>query len=69
MENAKAKVGSKQLDLIVANDITAEGSGFGSDTNKVTLIDRDLAVEELPLLGKYDVSNRILDRVKRLFRD
>ena len=69
VENAKAKVGSNQLDLIVANDITAEGSGFGSDTNKVTLIDRDLAVEELPLLGKYDVSNRILDRVKRLFRD
>jgi len=69
VENAKAKVGSKQLDLIVANDITAEGSGFGSDTNKVTLIDRDLAIEELPLLSKYDVSNRILDRVKRLFRD
>ena len=69
VENAKAKVGSKQLDLIVANNITAEGSGFGSDTNKVTLIDRDLAVEELPLLGKYDVGNRILDRVKRLFRD
>jgi phosphopantothenoylcysteine decarboxylase/phosphopantothenate--cysteine ligase len=69
VENAKAKVRSKQLDLIVANDITAEGSGFGSDTNKVTLIDRDLAVEELPLLNKYDVSNRILDRVKGVFRD
>ena len=67
--NAKAKVGSKKLDLIVANDITAEGSGFGSDTNQVTLIGRDLAVEELPLLTKYDVSNRILDRVKDLFRD
>ena len=69
VENAKAKVRSKQLDLIVANDITAEGSGFGSDTNKVPLIDRDLGVEELPLLSKYDVSNRILDRVKGLFRD
>ncbi|MCH8990072.1 MAG: bifunctional phosphopantothenoylcysteine decarboxylase/phosphopantothenate--cysteine ligase CoaBC, partial [Chloroflexi bacterium] len=69
VQNAKAKVGSKNLDLIVANDITAEGSGFGSDTNKVTIIDRDLAVEELPLLSKYDVSNRILDRVKALFRD
>jgi phosphopantothenoylcysteine decarboxylase/phosphopantothenate--cysteine ligase len=69
VENAKAKVNSKQLDLIVANDITAEGSGFGSDTNKVTLIDRELGVEELPLLTKYDVSNRILDRVKGLFRD
>ncbi|MCH8799850.1 MAG: bifunctional phosphopantothenoylcysteine decarboxylase/phosphopantothenate--cysteine ligase CoaBC [Chloroflexi bacterium] len=69
VENAKAKVGSKKLDLIVANDITAEGSGFGSDTNQVTLIGRDLAVEELPLMTKYDVSNRILDRVKDLFRD
>ena len=69
VENAKAKVGSKKLDLIVANDITAEGSGFGSDTNQVTLIDRDLKVEELPLLTKYDVSNRILDRIKDLFRD
>ena len=69
VENAKAKVGSKNLDLIAANDITAEGSGFGSDTNKVTLIDRDLSVEELPLLTKYDVGNRILDRVKALFPD
>ncbi len=69
VENAKDKVRSKQLDVSVANDITAEGSGFGSDTNKVTLIDRDLGVEGLPLLSKYDVSNRILDRVKGLFRD
>ena len=68
VENAKIKVESKKLDLIVANDITAEGSGFGSDTNQVTLIDRDLVVEELPLLSKYDVSNRILDRVIGLFR-
>ena len=69
VQNAKSKVTSKELDLIVANDITAEGSGFGTDTNKVTLIDRNLAVEELPLLSKYDVSNRIWDRVKDLFRD
>jgi len=69
VENAKIKVESKKLDLIVANDITAEGSGFGSETNQVTLIDRDLVVEELPLLSKYDVSNRILDRVIGLFRD
>ena len=68
VENAKIKVESKKLDLIVANDITAEGSGFGSETNQVTLIDRDLVVEELPLLSKYDVSNRILDRVIGLFR-
>jgi phosphopantothenoylcysteine decarboxylase/phosphopantothenate--cysteine ligase len=69
IENSKVKVGSKDLDLIAANDITAAGSGFGSDTNKVTLIDRDLSVEELPLLTKYEVSNRILDRVKALLGD
>ena len=69
VENAKAKVASKKLDLIVANDITAEGSGFGSETNQVTFIDRYMQVEELPLLTKYDVSNRILDRVRALIRD
>ena len=69
VENAKAKVASKKLDLIVANDITAEGSGFGSETNQVTFIDRYMQVEELPLLTKYDVSNRILDRVRDLIRD
>ena len=67
--NAKAKVRSKGLDLIAANDITAEDSGFGADTNRVTLIDGALNVEELPLLTKYEVGNRILDRVLRLFRD
>ena len=69
VENAKAKVASKKLDLIVANDITAEGSGFGSETNQVTFIDRYMQVEGLPLLTKYDVSNRILDRVRDLIRD
>ncbi len=67
--NAKVKVQSKGLDLIAANDITVEGSGFGADTNKVSLIDRSLNVEDLPLLTKYEVGNRILDRVARLFRD
>ncbi|MCH7605910.1 MAG: bifunctional phosphopantothenoylcysteine decarboxylase/phosphopantothenate--cysteine ligase CoaBC [Chloroflexi bacterium] len=66
--NAKAKVSGKGLDLIVANDITDPESGFGSDTNRVTLISRDLQVEELPLLTKYEVSHRILDRVRDLFR-
>lgn len=63
IERAREKVGSKGLDLIAANDVTAEGSGFGTDTNLVTLIDRDGNVEELPLLPKYDVAHRILDRV------
>ena len=66
VSNAKIKVGSKNLDLIVANDVTDPNSGFGSDTNKVTLIDRDLNVEELPVLTKYEVGHRILDRVSKL---
>jgi phosphopantothenoylcysteine decarboxylase/phosphopantothenate--cysteine ligase len=67
--NAAAKVTAKSLDLIAANDITGEDSGFGTDTNRVTLIDRELNAEELPLLTKYEVGNRILDRVLLLFRD
>jgi phosphopantothenoylcysteine decarboxylase/phosphopantothenate--cysteine ligase len=64
--NATEKVHRKSLDLIVANDITDPDSGFGRETNRVVLIDRDLRVEELPLLTKYEVSNRILDRVRDL---
>jgi phosphopantothenoylcysteine decarboxylase/phosphopantothenate--cysteine ligase len=69
VNNAMTKVRSKDLDLIVANDVTDPDSGFGVDTNRVTLIDRDLQVEELPVLTKYEVGHRILDRVARLFRD
>ena len=67
VKNAKSKVQRKDLDLIVANDITDPDSGFGRDTNKVALIDRELNVEELPVLSKYEVSNRIWDRVLTLF--
>lgn len=63
-ENAVAKLAAKRLDMIAANDVTAAGSGFGTDTNRVTLFHADGAVEELPLLSKYAVANAILDRVK-----
>ena len=66
--NAADKVQRKELDLIVANDITEEGSGFGVDTNRVVLIDREMEVERLPLLTKYEVGHRILDRVATLLR-
>ena len=66
--NAVAKVQRKALDLIVANDITDTASGFGSDTNRVTLIDRHLQIEQLPLLTKDEVSHRILDRLAQLLR-
>jgi len=61
--NAKQKLEKKQLDLIAANDITDASSGFGTDTNKVTLIDKQGKVEDLPLLSKREVAERILDRV------
>jgi len=64
--NAKHKLEKKQLDLIVANDITEPGSTFGSETNKVTLIDQDGKVESLPLLSKREVADKILDRVVEL---
>jgi phosphopantothenoylcysteine decarboxylase/phosphopantothenate--cysteine ligase len=47
----------------VANDVTAPGSGFGSDTNRVVILDASGAVERLPLLSKRQVADRILDRV------
>jgi phosphopantothenoylcysteine decarboxylase/phosphopantothenate--cysteine ligase len=66
LENARHKLESKGVDLIAANDITEAGSGFGTDTNRVVLLDRDGGQEELPLLSKYEVSCRILDRVVAL---
>ncbi len=64
--NARQKLEKKQLDLIVANDITNASSGFGADTNKVTLIDRKGNVESLPLMSKREVADRILDKVVQL---
>ena len=61
--NAQRKLKEKQLDLIVANNITDKDSGFGADTNKVTIIDKQGKVEELPLMSKREVADRVLDRV------
>ncbi len=63
LENAKKKLGRKNCDLIVANDILAEGAGFQSDTNIVTLLDRDDRCEQLPLSSKRDVADAILTKV------
>jgi phosphopantothenoylcysteine decarboxylase/phosphopantothenate--cysteine ligase len=65
-ENARKKLAAKNADLIVANDVTAEGGGFDQDTNIVTLFScdgRDLA---LPKMSKSEVAQRILDEVVRL---
>jgi phosphopantothenoylcysteine decarboxylase / phosphopantothenate---cysteine ligase len=65
---ALKKLSEKGLDLIVANDATEPGAGFSVDTNRVTLIARDGAREELPLLAKTAVADEILDRVERMRR-
>ncbi len=66
LENAKEKLDRKNCDLIVANDILAEGAGFASDTNIVTLMDKTGNCEQLPRLSKREVAHAILDRVVRL---
>jgi phosphopantothenoylcysteine decarboxylase/phosphopantothenate--cysteine ligase len=65
-ENARKKLVSKNADLMVANDVTAEGAGFDSDTNVVTLFSRDGRDLALPKMPKSEVAQRILDEVLRL---
>jgi phosphopantothenoylcysteine decarboxylase / phosphopantothenate---cysteine ligase len=64
--NARDKLAKKNLDLIVANDVSAADAGFGVDTNRVTIVGRSGAAEALPLLSKREVADRILDRVVAL---
>ncbi|HEU4585204.1 MAG TPA: bifunctional phosphopantothenoylcysteine decarboxylase/phosphopantothenate--cysteine ligase CoaBC [Gemmatimonadaceae bacterium] len=66
--NARRKLESKGLDLIVANGAGEEGSAFGADTNRVTLISREGAAEELSRRPKSEVADAILDRVEALLR-
>lgn len=63
LAHAQEKLHAKGVDLLVANDVTAAGSGFGSDTNRVVLLTREGAPEELPLLPKREVADCILDRI------
>jgi phosphopantothenoylcysteine decarboxylase/phosphopantothenate--cysteine ligase len=63
--NATAKLAAKRCDLVVANDVTEPGAGFGTDTNRVTLVDAAGATP-LPAATKQEVAHRILDRVVAL---
>jgi phosphopantothenoylcysteine decarboxylase/phosphopantothenate--cysteine ligase len=64
LRNAQAKLQSKGLDLIVANDIRAGDAGFSVDNNRVTILDAGGGEEELPLLSKVEVANVVLERVQ-----
>src|SRR5215813_11873485 len=66
LPNAVRKLRNKNLDMIVANDVTQEGAGFAHDTNIVTLIDRSERLETLPLMSKDEVAHTVYDRLLAL---
>jgi phosphopantothenoylcysteine decarboxylase/phosphopantothenate--cysteine ligase len=67
LANATEKLQQKNLDMIVANDVSKEDAGFESDTNLVKLIYRDGHVEEFPLMTKEEVADHLLERIKGLW--
>lgn len=69
IKNAGQKLKAKKLDLIVANDIRAKDAGFETDTNRVILLDKHGGKEELPLMSKAEVAQRILEKVTELLNN
>jgi phosphopantothenoylcysteine decarboxylase/phosphopantothenate--cysteine ligase len=63
LERAPDKLRRKGADLLVANDVAEAGSGFGTDTNRVVILAADGSREDLPLLTKREVADRLLDRI------
>ncbi|MGE4346505.1 MAG: bifunctional phosphopantothenoylcysteine decarboxylase/phosphopantothenate--cysteine ligase CoaBC [Flavobacteriaceae bacterium] len=63
IENAKQKIQKKNLDLIVLNSLNDKGAGFGGNTNKVTLIDKDFNIEQFPLKTKEEVAQDIVNKI------
>jgi phosphopantothenoylcysteine decarboxylase/phosphopantothenate--cysteine ligase len=64
--NARGKLVAKNLDLVVANDVTAPGAGFGGETNAAVLLRRDGGRVDVPLVSKRELAERILDEVGAL---
>ncbi|MFL5724739.1 MAG: bifunctional phosphopantothenoylcysteine decarboxylase/phosphopantothenate--cysteine ligase CoaBC [Chloroflexota bacterium] len=69
LERAADKLRRKGVDLLVANDVSEAGSGFGTDTNRVTILAADGSEQALPLLSKREVADRLLDRVAAALDD
>lgn len=66
INNACEKLASKNLDMIIANDVTQEGAGFGTDTNIIKIIKKDGDIIDLPIMSKVEAGDRILDEVKNI---
>lgn len=66
LANAQAKLESKRLDLLVANDVSAPGVGFQHDTNAVTLLTPGIAPRHVPLAGKHEIARAVLDSVAEI---
>lgn len=65
IENAKGKLKRKNLDYIIANDITSKETGFGSDQNKVFVISKDGSIKELDIMSKREVASNLFDVIER----
>jgi phosphopantothenoylcysteine decarboxylase/phosphopantothenate--cysteine ligase len=67
LQNAEKKIKAKNFDLIMANDVTEEGAGFGSDTNIVQFVAKDGSVEAMPIMSKSEVADQLISRIVALF--
>lgn len=65
---AKDKLVRKNLDMVVGNDVSKEGSGFGSDTNEIVMIKKDGSIRPLPILSKEQAANEILEEVMDMMK-
>ena len=68
LANAREKLKKKNMDLIVANSLREEGAGFQTDTNKITIIDREGDLQSLPVMTKIEAAEKILERVEELLK-
>ena len=62
LENSKAKLEKKQVDMIAANNLREQGAGFATDTNRLTLITKDTCIQ-LPMMSKEETAGRLLEEI------
>ena len=68
LDNAKTKLLRKNLDIIILNSLREDGAGFGHDTNKITIIDRNNNIDNFELKSKEEAAKDILDKIVEIIR-